>query len=117
MKLFYPFNSVILALCFFSCIACSKIDTPTGTPKFVEQKIKSLLKQKCPSVETVYQYSFQGRKVYVFHPKPCGNDFTSLVIDSDGNEICFLGGLSGNMECNGLAFYQFATDEKLIWKE
>ena len=70
--------------------SCEKLDVLEGTPKCMTDKIKELKKQDCPSVETVYQYDFQGQTVYVFNPKNCGNDLASEVTDKDCNNLCWL---------------------------
>lgn len=89
---------------------------PKDTPRCIKQKIRDLLKEDCPSVQTVYQYAFQGKTIYLFSPKQCGADLTSAVVDDNCSDICSLGGISGNMVCNGDTFYKTATNEKLIWE-
>lgn len=100
-----------------SLTSCEKIDLPEGTPKCIKQKIRKLKGEDCPSVQTVYRYDFQGQTVYLFNPKNCGNDLTSEVVNNDCENICFLGGVSGNSNCNGDDFYTEAKNEKLIWEE
>ena len=107
---------IVLILPAIMLASCKKIDLPDGTPKCVKKKIKKLRKDDCPSVETVYQYSFQGQTVYVFNPKNCGADLTSEVINDNCETVCWLGGNTGSTTCNGVDFYKEASGEKLLWE-
>ncbi|MBW8049156.1 MAG: hypothetical protein FVQ77_02220 [Cytophagales bacterium] len=116
MKKLKPY---LLLIIFFALTlaGCKKIDVPNDTPTCIKKKIRKLLKEDCPSVKTVYQYSFQGQTVYSFSPQNCGADLTGEVVDDNCNTICWLGGISGNILCNGDTFYKATTNEKLIWQD
>jgi len=64
----------------------------------------------------VFRYKFQDQFVYVFNPGNCGADMMSNVYDEDCFLICSLGGIAGNIMCNGENFTENATDETLIWE-
>lgn len=70
----------------------------------------------CESGKSLYRYKFQDDLVYVFNPGDCGSDMMSEVFDEDCNRICGLGGIAGNLMCNGENFWDEATDETLIWE-
>jgi len=114
-----PLKSYLLLIFIFGLIltSCKKIDVPSDTPVCIKKKIRKLLNEDCPSVKTVYQYNFQGQTVYAFNPKDCGADLSSEIVDNNCNNICWLGGISGNMVCNGDTFFKAATNERLIWQD
>ena len=70
----------------------------------------------CESGKTIYRYKFQDEFVYVFGPGNCGADMMSDVYNEECNLVCGLGGIAGNLMCNGENFHDGATDETLIWK-
>lgn len=71
----------------------------------------------CESGKSIYRYKFQDEFVYVFGPGNCGADMMSDVYDEECNLICGLGGIAGNITCNGENFGQNATEEILIWMD
>jgi hypothetical protein len=112
MKMIIPF---LLNIAF---TYCQKVDFREETGNCLKQKITEFEKgdYACDQGATVYRYKFQGRFVYVFNPGPCGADMISPVYDEDCVEICGLGGIAGNITCNGDNFSS-ATDETLIWED
>lgn len=72
--------------------------------------------EACTGGASIYTYQFQGERVFVFNPGSCTADFFSNVYDEDCNLVCSLGGIAGNITCNGENFSDGATDEILIWK-
>jgi len=98
-----------------SLTQCNKEDVSTDLPPCLSEIIAQLEKEDCPSVGQVFQYQFQGKTVYVIHPKNCGADLTSGVVDKNCNPICQLGGIAGNANCEGVNFMEHATDEKLVY--
>lgn len=96
---------------------CNKLEIESGTPKCVENKIKSFNKSSICDNADVTEYIFQGKTVYVFNPgNTCGADMTSEIIDSDCNSLGYLGGDSGNTKINGEDFSN-ATFVKTTWKK
>ena len=106
-----------MILLFLTTLGCNKIELPEGVPSCVEDKIRKLRRENCPSVQTVYQYEFQGETVYVFNPKPCGSDLFIEVTNQACGTVCNLGGIAGISDCNGDSFYTVATDERIIWQD
>ena len=97
--------------------SCNKLDIEAGTPKCIENKIKSFNKTSICDNAEVIEFIFQGKTVYVFSPgSACGADLTSDVIDSECNRLGFLGGDSGITKINGEEF-SHATFVKTIWKK
>ena len=97
---------------------CQRIELKEDSSNCIEQKIREFENNTslCESGKSVYRYKFQDEFVYVFNPGDCGADMMSEVYDDTCNRICGLGGIAGNMICNGENFWQKATDEKLIWE-
>lgn len=106
--------SGILTFIMFA-IRCDKDDPEHVVPDCVKDKIDQLEKEDCPSVSRVLEYQFNGEKVYVIHPENCGADLTSEIVDQDCNTICYLGGIAGNLTCEGVNFEDHATDERQIY--
>lgn len=108
------FLSSILSFFLFS-IQCDKDDPKSEMPGCLKDKIAILAKEDCPSVSRVLQYQFQGETVYVIYPKSCGADLTSEIVDQDCKTICYLGGIIGNVTCDGVIFEDLATGEKQVY--
>ncbi len=111
------FNIVLIAFT-ISYFGCQKDDLQVDVPGCIQQKIEEFDESSisCDSGATVYRYQFQGQLVFVFNPGNCIADGTSGVYDEECNLICSLGGLIGNIMCNGENFDENSTDETLIWK-
>lgn len=109
--------SRLIMISVIAAAACNKIELPEGVPSCVEDKIRRLQRESCPSVGAVYQYEFQGETVYVFNPKLCGSDLLSEVTNEACETVCILGGVAGVSVCNGDSFYTIAKNERLIWRE
>lgn len=54
--------------------------------------------------------------MYVFDPGNCIADGGADVFNEDCVQICFLGGLMGNIICLEEDFAKNATDRKIIWQ-
>ena len=106
---------LILILCI---VGCEKLNLKEDVPKCIEDKIREFRKSalSCDSDSQVIRYNFQGINVYVFDPGNCGADMSAPVYDDQCNTICTLGGLGGNVICNGERFDEKATDATLIWE-
>ena len=102
-------------LVFSGLSQCNKESVNADLPDCLKEKIAQLEKEDCPSVGEVIQYKFKGQIVYVIHPKTCGADLTSEVVDKDCKTICYLGGITGNPNCDGINFQDNATDEKQVY--
>lgn len=113
--LYYSLILCLLVCCFF-VLGCKKINTPQGTPTCIEQKVRELSREKCPSVHHVYRYQFNSKTVYLFIPKTCASDLQGSIYDDNCNLLCNLGGISGNNTCENLDFNKFATNQVLIYE-
>ena len=97
---------------------CQKLDLQVDVPECIENKISAFKKSNitCDEGASVTRYTFQEKMVYVFSPGNCIADGGANVYDEACDELCFLGGLAGNLECQGEVFYLNATDETIVWK-
>ncbi len=111
------FHALLIAFT-ISYIGCQKDDLQKDVPVCIQQKIEEFDESSisCDSGATVYKYQFQSQFVFVFNPGNCIADGASSVYDEECDLICNLGGLIGNITCNGENFSEKATDETLIWK-
>lgn len=106
--------AIIVAVCF--CLSCNKYST--SIPDCIAAKIEFLKSQpKGHPTYSVYQYTYNGQKVYYFPPQCC--DQYSELYDENCNLICYPdGGLvanSGNQNCRD--FFTARKNEVLIWKD
>jgi hypothetical protein len=103
----------------FSVTCCQKTELKEDTPECISQKINEYKHStaSCETGKSVYRYNFQGTFVYVFNPGDCGADMMSTVYDQECNVLCGLGGIAGNIMCNGDDFGKNATNETLIWED
>jgi len=107
-------NALAIALILL-CGSCLSIQK--GTPACVRKKIRQYdHENQCDRNVHVAAYTFQGKNVYVFEPGTCGADMTSEVIDSDCNQLGYLGGFIGNTKINGESF-ENAVFIDTIWKK
>jgi hypothetical protein len=103
----------------FTLSNCQKNELPSNERsncldrKIIEYKNSDL---PCETGKSIYRYTFQGKYVYVFNPGNCGADMMSDVYNENCDQICGLGGIAGNLMCNGENFWNEAIDETLIWK-
>lgn len=116
MKSLLKFTLYIILMVWLSMACTSEKDAESPViPPCLEERIAELQQEDCPSVGKVYRYRFQGSTVYVIHPRTCGADLTSAIVDTECNTLCHLGGITGNQECDGVNFMDNATDEVLVY--
>lgn len=107
----------ILVLIMLSYSGCEDLDLPDHTPNCIKKRIRKFARSvSCDLGAEVESMYFQGQAVYIFNPGNCGADMSALVVDSDCNEICSLGGFTGNLVCNGDTLYKEATNKRVIWQ-
>lgn len=113
-----PLYNIMLFLV-LSFIGCDKVEIKTSVPQCINEAINSYHKSNisCESGKSVYRYEFNDRYIYVFNPGNCGADMMAEVYDENCNRICGLGGFAGNLTCEGVNFWEEATDETLIWED
>jgi hypothetical protein len=85
-------------------LGCNKLDIQKGTPKSIKSKIKDFNKSQECEDRNVKEYTFQGNTVYAFDPGLCGADLTTEIVNSDSDNLGYLGGISGNYRINGEEF-------------
>ena len=107
--------SFLLIFSGFFLLSCEDLDLPEDTPECVEKRIKAFNRgEACDTGASVVRYNFQGSIIYIFNLGSCGADMTATVIDKDCNNICALGGIAGNIVCNGDTISE-ATNRAVIW--
>ena len=113
------FINRLLLLTLFALInftACEKLDIAPDVPNCVKKKIRTHNKSSsCESAETVTEYKFQDKTVYVLGYRSCYG-FTQ-IIDSNCKTIGNLGGLARNTKVNDIEFYPNATLIRRIWQK
>ncbi len=110
------FVVIIIFVCILS--GCRKNCSETSTvPACISEKIEYLKNQpKGNPAYSVYQYTYNGQKVYYFPPQCC--DQYSDLYDTNCNLICHPdGGLIGSGDGNCRSFLTERKDEVLIWKD
>jgi hypothetical protein len=110
--------TLLLFVCIgFSCKKNCERNYPDGIPACVTAKIEDLKnKPKGNPAYSVYQYNYNGKKVYYFPPQCC--DQYSDLYDGNCNLICHPdGGLIGTGDANCKDFLTTRKNEVLIWKD
>lgn len=107
---------VFLTFLLFGCRQAEEIDSEHEDCMKAKISAFKHSPEACTSGASIYTYRFQGKIVYVFNPGNCTADFFSNVYDKNCNLVCSLGGIAGNITCNGKNFADEATDETLVWK-
>ncbi len=100
----------------FQSCNCEKIEI--DAPDCIKDKIEAFKQSDlaCDSGASVIRYDFQRQKVFAFNPGNCIADGGANVYTEDCDEICFLGGLMGNLMCNEVEFWKVATNPTVIWE-
>lgn len=113
MKLFLGFAILLTTATAQNC----KKQKLATVPVCVQQRIDSIKAQpKWNPPASVYEYTYQGKKVYAFSANCC--DQYNPVYDENCNYICApSGGFTGRGDGRCIDFKTAATDEKLIWKD
>lgn len=111
---------VILSV-FFALTSCHpKVKTldhrSENSSACIKKAIENFSKTDCDKNPNVKEYTFQGKKVYVFDPGTCGADITSEVLDEACKSLGFLGGFIGNTKINGESFDN-AVLVKTMWEK
>lgn len=112
-------NCCCLLLCIGLLSSCSKkiVKQSSELPSCINTQIgqwHSAGLGTCETGNSVKQYTFQNKTVYVFEPGNCGSDMASLVYDSNCKQLGFLGGIAGNTKINDEEFAN-AVFIKTVW--
>jgi hypothetical protein len=88
-----------------------------AVPTCIQQRIEQIQKEpKWNPPAEVNEYSFDGKRVYLF-TSPCCDQYNNLY-DNDCNLICApSGGYTGKGDRKCLDFFEKAKHIKLIWKD
>ena len=100
----------------FGFISCQKKNRITPPPSCIEERILAFEKTTCDKGAKVYEYQFQGERVYVFDVGFCDAAQSAKVINQDCQEIGIIGGLDGNQEVNGSDF-SHAQRTAVVWSK
>jgi hypothetical protein len=102
--------------------ACEDNDPPISTealPACIDQKVEEYKANSACAMDSarVTRYNSQIGFVYLFSYDYCCCDYTSPILDSDCNEVCFLGGIGGNSTCTVNSVVLDLTNPLVIWKK
>jgi len=94
--------------------SCEKIDVPKGTPSCIKKKIR-----KSICLDKVYEYDYDGEKVYVFETSAdCIDAGRGGLYSANCEVLCnspILGGWIGKDTSYCYNFETNRTNKKLIW--
>src|SRR3954465_13312417 len=111
-------KSLLFTLVIFGVIVAHKCTKEKDSiPACIQQKINDIKKEPRwnPPAE-VYEYRYQGKKVYYFTSNCCDNFNT--VYDENCNYLCAPdGGITGKGDRKCADFTEKAERVKLIWKD
>ena len=101
----------------FSCKKDCRQNYPDAVPSCIITKIEELKSNpKGNPAYSVYQYDYNGQKVYYF-PAQCCDQF-SVLYDKNCNFLCNPnGGIGGGGNGGCTDFFSTRTNEVLIWKD
>lgn len=98
---------------------CSRVTDEPGPncPSSIQTKIAELQAQpKGNPAYEIWQYTYQGRKVYLV-TSSCCDDYITLY-DECLNVLCApSGGISGKGDGRCPEFYQLSTGRQLVWRD
>ncbi|HEX2607550.1 MAG TPA: hypothetical protein VHK91_09235 [Flavisolibacter sp.] len=108
----------LLIFCFPVLIisACKKQSCYVDPSSCIQTKIDSGNWKGAPTGNSVKQYEFKQKIVFVFEANPVA-DAASAVYDQDCNRLGILGGLAGIREIEGVDFYANARYIRTIWHD
>ena len=88
-----------------------------NVPSCIQHKIDSISKEpKWNPPAEVNEYSYKGKKVYLFSSDCC--DFFNPLIDTDCNYICSpSGGITGKGDMQCRDFDSLAKHIRLVWRD
>ncbi|MFK7935944.1 MAG: hypothetical protein AB8G22_20695 [Saprospiraceae bacterium] len=106
-------------LLFFTLLIYSckeEIEPSNITPACIQEKIQEYLAEGrfCDDGRVV-EYWFQDNYVYVFEKGTCLADGDADVFSLRCNLICTLGGITGNLQCNGDDFSKAAEELRTVF--
>lgn len=112
------FCLLILAIAVVACKKDKFNDMHGLSPNLaakVDTYIKDAQLHPCDGY-SVLEYKLNNRSVFVFTSPYCVADGAAQVVDSSNNNVCWLGGLAGDVICEGIKFDSAATFVRTIWQ-
>lgn len=112
-----------LLIIVFAAVACKKDNfkvkdisglSPNLTAK-VDTYIKDAQLHPCDGY-SVLEYRLNNRRVFVFTSPYCVQDGAAQVVDETSSNICLLGGIAGDVTCDGIKFDSAAKFVRTIWQ-
>jgi hypothetical protein len=111
-------NIIFLSLMMLQLLsACTKKAAQNAIPSCISKDIAEIQKNKNAKEPIVNQYTFQEKTVYLIDDGMGYVDSQSKVVDSNCNELGYLGGMMGKTKINGEDFFTAAVYVKTIWKQ
>ncbi|MCW3106211.1 MAG: hypothetical protein JWQ09_717 [Segetibacter sp.] len=109
--------TIAFALIALSLSACRKSCFADSIPGCIKSNIEANKSQPDWSIKKVDEYEYQGKLVYIFEPHENYPDMQTAIIKSDCTTLCTLGGIAGNVTCNGDKFYEKAVFKRTVWQK
>lgn len=97
----------------FFCFSCGDRDLPNCINDLNREF--RLDNVNCDNA-SIRSYDFQGERVYAYAGGNCISDAGVRIVNSDCDDVCFLGGIGGLTDCNGDVFFDIAVEVELIWE-
>ncbi len=106
-----------ISLAALMCVECSSAKEATGIPLCIQKMINDIKAQpRWNPPATVYEYMYNGRKVFLFSADCC--DQFSTLYAADCQLICApYGGITGKGDGKCTDFDSAAKEVKLVWKD
>jgi hypothetical protein len=124
MKTYNKMGRFICLLILIGAIACKKdndfkVKDINGLSETLTAKVDSYIKDAqlhpCDGY-SVLEYRLNNRSVFVFTSPYCVQDGAAQVVDETSSNICLLGGLAGDVTCEGIKFDSAAKYVRTIWQ-
>src|SRR4051812_36042993 len=100
---------VAFALITLLLASCRKCGLDNNASDCIKNNIEANKNKTDWNIKKVDEYEYQGQLVYIFEPEENYPDMQTAVIKSDCTVLCTLGGIAGNLMCNGDKFYEKAV--------
>ncbi|HEX6914429.1 MAG TPA: hypothetical protein VF145_04270, partial [Chitinophagaceae bacterium] len=99
----------------FTLLAAPGCRKSLEVSRCIQAKINEVATNPASIIVRVDEYVFKGQTVYLFADSPEIADCGATVYDRDCNQLCFLGGIAGLVDCQGLRFGDHAVFKRTLW--
>lgn len=108
---------LFLAITFFACSGDNDDMPSTEISTCMNTEISTFQTEweNC-SGSSIKQFTFQEEMVFGFQIGSCLSDAQMIIKDNDCVELCALGGLLGEVNCNDVDFFATAVQDSVIWE-